>query len=350
MVWACIFLALAFTVPVASHIQDIVVIEGERTACDEGYYKVQHDDSLNGDLNEGAKGHYIWLCVSEGQQAGVDPISEVAVTASDSESGRNLLCPGGWSLVRQGYDSNGDLNHGAGGEYIYLCIKREPKKKLAALKLNNGDCDAGYFRTPTGGESNGDLNQGAGGKYIYLCVRRACTAEKSPGHWERRGGQIAGATTETWTVGTSQTSSETKTEDWKQSVTETVSAGFSFENVGGASVEISGTIAHETSTALSSAWTEDDSNTYEVKYRAEDIGKQPWQFIFAPSDSCGNTVRSAAQSLAITDGAWEEPCCLPSYADDAPYSRICHSQDAMIAGGLDKGCKVATQLNISFVV
>jgi len=166
------------------------------------------------------------------------------------------------------------------------------------------------------------------------------------GSWVTHGGQIAATTSEKWTVGTHESTSKTSTDDWKHSVSVKVSQGWEFLGEGG-SVEITGTVAHETSTSCSSVWSEVDSHTFDVQYLSDDLGKQPWQFQFSPSDTCGNTVTSNAQTLAITEGSFRPPCCAPGCATDAPAYRTCHSQDSMISGGEAFGCIVAQHLNAS---
>lgn len=322
-------------------IVDLIAIEGEHSACPQDFDKVQHNNNLNGDLNQGAGGAYIWLCVK--QALTDEPITDLSVVAQDDSDGGCGDLGGDWHRVRQGQGSNGDLNHGANGKYIYLCYRKHAASgPLMQLKLNDGDCDSGFYRTNTDKDSNGDLNQGAGGKYLYLCFSRGCRVTSVRGQWVTHGGQIAGVTSEEWTVGTHKSSSDTSTEDWKNSMSEKVSVGWDFEGSTGG-VEISGTIAHETSKSYTSAWSQDNSHTYKVQYNADDEGKQPWQFQFLPSDTCGNTVQSDAQTLAITEGAFRPPCCVPGFATDAPAYKTCHSKDSMISGGEAHGCKVVAQ-------
>jgi hypothetical protein len=69
---------------------------------------------------------------------------------------------------------NGDLNQGAGGHYIYLCVQsafadeRTPARRfITDITLTQGDCpNTDYTKDPY------DLNSDAGGKYIFLCVKR----------------------------------------------------------------------------------------------------------------------------------------------------------------------------------
>lgn len=338
-------MAVMLIAPACGAVVDLIAIEGKHSSCPEGFHKVQHNGNLNGDLNQGSGGDFIWLCVKEDVTG--EPITDLTVVAErSSEEGCGDLGQH-WRRVRQEQGSNGDLNHGAKGKYIYLCYRKHGNNgPIMQLKLNDADCDAGFFRAHTDKDSNGDLNQGAHGKYIYLCASRGCKATSVQGRWVVHGGQIAGETSETWTLGTHQSTSTTSTEDWKQSVSAKVSQGWKFMGQGG-SGEITGSVAHETSISFSSAWSQDDSHTFKVQYSEEDRGKQPWQFQFSSSDSCGQTVQSSAQTLAITEGAFRPPCCVPGYAVDAPAYKVCHSQDTMVSGGEAYGCNVAQQLNAS---
>jgi hypothetical protein len=338
-------MAAILAAPACAAVVDLVVIEGEHSACPENFGKVHPNDGLNGDLNQGAGGQYIYLCVQTGVTD--QPITDLTVVAEGGSEGGCGDLGGDWHRVQQAQGSNGDLNHGAGGKYIYLCYRKQAGRgPILDLNLNKGDCGGGFFRAPTDKDSNGDLNQGAGGEYIYLCASRGCSATSVEGKWVIHGGQIAGETSEDWTIGTHQSTSETKTEDWQHSVSVKVSQGWKFEGAQGG-VEITGTISHETSTSYTSAWSEDDSHTYKVTYSAKDRGKQPWQFQFSPSDTCGNKVQSNAQTLAITEGAFRPPCCVPGFATDAPAYKTCHSKETMVAGGAAYGCKVAKMLNVS---
>jgi len=229
----------------------------------------------------------------------------------------------------------------------------EPPKQ-ATLALKKGDTSMNkMFQAledhPLVVDSNGDFNQKAGGNYIYLCFSRGCKATKVTGQWVTHGGQIASTGEESWTYGTDYTHSESETESWSNSVTKSVNLGFSFKGVSG-SVDISGTKSHEISLSYSYSWSTTTSDTYSVDFDKSMIGKQPWQFQFTPYDSCGHTEVSAAKALAITEGAYQPPCCLPGYAKDAPAYKTCVSADAMIPNGTAYGCTVAASAESSAVL
>jgi hypothetical protein len=67
-----------------------------------------------------------------------------------------------------------DLNEGAGGSYIYACVKRDGTSALIVdLAVVAGDSASIAPPSPRYQKINVDLNQGAGGKYIYLCYSRS---------------------------------------------------------------------------------------------------------------------------------------------------------------------------------
>ncbi|MBM4463815.1 MAG: VCBS repeat-containing protein, partial [Chloroflexi bacterium] len=104
------------------------------------------------DLNEGAGGKYIYLCVKESLSG------QIKVISGDSST----ISPGsGWWKINQ------DLNDGAGGKYIYLCVKDSLRDQITVISGNSSTISpgSGWWKI------NQDLNQGAGGKYIYLCVK-----------------------------------------------------------------------------------------------------------------------------------------------------------------------------------
>lgn len=76
--------------------------------------------------------------------------------------------------VPEGYEKlDGDLNQGAGGDYIYLAVKRGTDKAKAVNGLAVAVGKNSKAAAPAGFEKiDMDLNKGAGGKYIYLCKRK----------------------------------------------------------------------------------------------------------------------------------------------------------------------------------
>lgn len=136
-------------------IEDIIVINAgrkNRISVPAGYEKV------DGDLNEGAGGDYLYFAVKRGTDA-AKAINGLAVV-----SGKNDKAPAPAGFEKLGMD----LNKGAGGRYIYLCIRRGKENAIRDIKVvsaskANPPAPAGYTMLPQ------DLNEKAGGGYIYLC-------------------------------------------------------------------------------------------------------------------------------------------------------------------------------------
>jgi hypothetical protein len=106
---------------------------------------------LPNDLNEGAGGNYIYLCVRNGIS---DQIKVISSGSSSPDPGS------GWTRLPN------DLNEGAGGKFIYLCIKDSLAGKIKVISGDSADI------TPGAGwhKINHDLNEGAGGAFIFLCT------------------------------------------------------------------------------------------------------------------------------------------------------------------------------------
>lgn len=118
-----------------------------------------------------------------------------------------IPCPSGYGKLEV------DLNHFAGGPYIFLCYGksdslRDSKGAIEGLtvetavlenqlawnegcrKSKNGTCVSHYVRAIA--PSNGDMNQGVGGDFIYLakdlrpCLENACEPGVSQGRMRLR--------------------------------------------------------------------------------------------------------------------------------------------------------------------
>ncbi|MEO7260292.1 MAG: MAC/perforin domain-containing protein [Jatrophihabitantaceae bacterium] len=117
------------------------------------------------DLNHNAGGKYMYLCyhLASYQSTGTNKQCIAAVKVLD---GKNASAPAGWVKLPQ------DLNDGSGGDYIYLCYQPVDYADEMALKgitvIGGGNADVappyGFQKVP------GDLNAGAGGDYIYVCT------------------------------------------------------------------------------------------------------------------------------------------------------------------------------------
>lgn len=144
-------------------ILDITTISGDSSdiPAPEGFRKI------NGDLNAGAGGKFIFLCVKEAYLGNPGPfVIDVTFVVGDNQ---NVAAPPGYTRLEQ------DLNEGAGGKFIYLCFLRGSGPAIDELRLQSMD-------TPLQAHANWryimipqDLNDGAGGQYLYLYTRRDAT-------------------------------------------------------------------------------------------------------------------------------------------------------------------------------
>ena len=82
------------------------------------------------------------------------------------DSSASPSVPPGYTKISQ------DLNEGARGKYIYLCFTKTPKlPPIKGLEVIHGDTPHIWPQDPAYVRINADLNTGAGGQYIYLCYR-----------------------------------------------------------------------------------------------------------------------------------------------------------------------------------
>eukprot|EP00026_Physarum_polycephalum_P013534 Phypoly_transcript_13946.p1 GENE.Phypoly_transcript_13946~~Phypoly_transcript_13946.p1 ORF type:complete len:335 (+),score=36.15 Phypoly_transcript_13946:133-1005(+) len=122
---------------------------------------------VNWDLNTGATGHYIYMWYQ------IKPFSEASSYISDIQvviSGGSTNCPAGYVSPPSSPNTPQDLNAGAHGDYIYLCVQRSSStaansQYVTAVRLADGH---NYPLSDPFFVSSGDLNSGASGDYIYL--------------------------------------------------------------------------------------------------------------------------------------------------------------------------------------
>lgn len=109
------------------------------------------------DLNKGcgSKTNYIYMSFTRNRSMG-GPITGITVV-----EGATPPPPG---YVKD----NVDLNHKAGGAYLYLCYTRQPGTPVTDLFVALGDTPMppGWHKIPI------DLNKGAGGDYIWLWYKK----------------------------------------------------------------------------------------------------------------------------------------------------------------------------------
>ena len=152
-------------------ILDLIILEGSNASNpykynDRDYYRLAYD------LNAGSGGPFIYIYYLLGMENDtITPIAEVAtIDTSDGESLSSL--PSGFVMI------NHDLNHGVGGDFIYLAYRRRndiSDDLVTGLRVNNAytfgtgsgntwySVNIGYYSA-----NPQDLNEGAGGDDIYL--------------------------------------------------------------------------------------------------------------------------------------------------------------------------------------
>lgn len=149
----------------ADRIVDIVIVTGNNA----GIAAPQGYEKISYDLNKGAGGDYIYACVRKEpvnviKYQCISPVADLKVVIGDSAS---VATPPGYEKIPV------DLNRGAGGKYIYLCkrmgLPGVPDGGLRDLTVVGGSNanvvpPYGYRRI------DADLNKGAGGLYIYFCL------------------------------------------------------------------------------------------------------------------------------------------------------------------------------------
>lgn len=150
------------------------------------------DVRIVADLNKGAGGADIFLHGAQKCAAYPNPITDVIVlhASGKREAGFTYMYKGKKYVRVNTYDDNlnGDLNQGAGGPYLYLMYTHEgdPNHKLANMCIYTGNYDfwisgsdfgrkSGGVPVPMINESNGeveqeqaDFNKGVGGRWIRM--------------------------------------------------------------------------------------------------------------------------------------------------------------------------------------
>jgi hypothetical protein len=126
---------------------------------------------INQDLNQGAGGKFIYLCVQEAYLGHPGPfVTDIAFVVGESAG---VAAPAGFTRLPQ------DLNQGAGGKFIYLCYRlgqgREAADSPAVIQdiqVASFDSKLPYSDNPRYTMIPQDLNEGAGGRYLYLHTAR----------------------------------------------------------------------------------------------------------------------------------------------------------------------------------
>lgn len=150
----------------ATYLTAVKVIYGDDPGIlpPEGYQKIYID------LNQGARGKYIYLCYhaetpEQGATSFIAPLAELAVILNDTPT------PVGFTKIAV------DLNKGARGNFVYLCYKigtadaegvEAAIKDLRVITSPNSDVPApyGFERIDVDLNSGTDVHD----RYIYLCT------------------------------------------------------------------------------------------------------------------------------------------------------------------------------------
>jgi len=118
---------------------------------------------LSGDLNQGAGGKDIFLCLSKNGQG--NPITNIKLQQHEN-------CGPGWSVAPSSGALSGDLNQSAGGKDIFLCFTTNIEEGSPIVDIILDTYQAPLKRQPLKPDGlSGDLNQSAGGKDIFLDIR-----------------------------------------------------------------------------------------------------------------------------------------------------------------------------------
>ncbi len=114
----------------------------------------------------------MWVLLNE---YSMKELKMLLITELKIISGKNSNAPKGFEKIPV------DLNKGAGGDYLYLCYKKEEATAgiIDILVLHDKKADGKGTECPAGYEKIGaDLNKKAGGEFIFLAYKKG-SAEQS---------------------------------------------------------------------------------------------------------------------------------------------------------------------------
>lgn len=324
------------------YIQDLYVAQGKGKDCSWGMNRVQVVGKANGDLNQGAGGKYLYLCVRETSDIKSSIITGLIIEGNSLSSSQSYpVCASsapGASIVDYGDGANGDLNQGVGGWYLYLCATKNrnsigrhmTRGALSALYLIEGDestcpTDANKIDVynPVAGTSappTGNLNQGSfWGRDLFLCAHFDPIPddlpewERSVGRWDMVADAYNGAIGHSISEGSTTTYTEGITEQWSNSFRTGVEGGVDF--LGKATVSMSADFAKSTSESISKAVTTTQTNTCQVTCERE-AGKHVWVYQWMVDGFFGKdtstpdgSVRTCSYRCHYTDGSQVPPQC-----------------------------------------
>jgi hypothetical protein len=182
MVLAVLFTAL--TADATEFITDVKLIGYKnKTQFDNLQDKLEKEGwtAINKDLNADAGGDYIHLLYkSEANTDGLNHgyITDFYILGSKSGSVDEEVTYQGRTYHLVSFEgstefenSNGDLNRGAGGDYIHLYYTKDPMNEQAVSEIVFDNSESGALGNQ-GGSTAYDLNNKAGGKYIYMHLKK----------------------------------------------------------------------------------------------------------------------------------------------------------------------------------
>jgi len=159
--------------PEDSYITDIIVVSDKNENVSKAKCPVGYQ-RIDVDLNKGAGGEFIYFCVKRGKRG--NAITNILCEMSDSaknEATLNIAHKG----VTASYRRNGaDLNKGAKGKYLYLLYTKDTKYnpiRNITVYLNGESLHEEWNGRMcyVNTTETADLNKGAGGRYIYTAYK-----------------------------------------------------------------------------------------------------------------------------------------------------------------------------------
>lgn len=183
----------------------------------------------------------------------------------------------------------------------------------------------------------GSFLQGArcSGRYcdnmqFYVCdVKQNCVVEgKADGFW-RYDTTIPGTLQVKMRWGVTKGTENTKTTEWQDSMTASISEGFNILVLSG-EASISRTQARREAETFKEAWTSTTVRERTITFQESNIGDALWKWEFTAKDTCGDRSTVVVNDYALTEGRWREPCCLPGYGISERYKK-CASSGTLIS-------------------
>jgi hypothetical protein len=150
--------------PECNYIQSIRILSAKKDKDSKGQLYGGYT-RIGKDLNKGARGNYIYISYD--------------TTTDPSKALTDIRVTFGGNKLPSNYIKNDhDLNAGAGGDYIYLWTSTDshagkPIKAIDVFFGKNADMPTGFTVVDYNNSGKAaDLNHGAGGEYIYIGISR----------------------------------------------------------------------------------------------------------------------------------------------------------------------------------